>query len=387
MKVEYFKHCLGEEEIEELRHTLNSGYLAYGPKTRTFEKEFSSYLDVPYTVGLNCCTNALFLCQKALGIGPGDEVITTPYTFAATSNSILHTGATHVFADVDPMTGNLDLARVEEVITERTRAIVVVHLYGQMVDMEAFKALADKHGIYLIEDAAHCLEGSFKGHRPGQLGTAAAFSFYATKNITSGEGGALVTRDKALADKVRLLAHHGVKSYGVDRKHEKFKPWDVEALGYKAIMSDIQSSLLLPQLRRIDSTTKKLETAYQRYLELIRSKCLDYVSFPKQQEGQIAAHYLFPIWCSGTSREGLISYLIKHDIGIGIHYLPVHLTTYYATTFGYKSGAFPVTEDLGSKCLSLPFFVDITPEQQAYVVDKIADFYNGQKQEKEIKKR
>ena len=375
MRVDYYQHSLGEEELDELRQTIGSKFLAYGPKTKEFEKEFSEYLGVPHSVALNNCTNALFFCQLALGIGPGDEVITTPYTFVASSNAILHTGATHVFADVDPKTGNLDLASAEAAITERTKAILVVHLYGQMVDIESFKALADKHNLFLIEDAAHCVEGSFKEIRLGQMSTAAAFSFYATKNLTSGEGGSLVTQDKDLADKVRLIAHHGVESVGVDREHSKFRAWEVTTLGYKALMSDIQACLLLPQLRRIEAIIQKRDEAYQRYAELIRSKALDQISIPEHQPGVKSAHYLYPIWCSGDSRGALIDHLMENDIGVGIHYAPVHLTSHYSNIFGYKPGAFPIAEDLGSRCLSLPFFESITAEQQEYVIDKIAEFY------------
>jgi dTDP-4-amino-4,6-dideoxygalactose transaminase len=374
MRVEYYRHGLGDEEVEELRRTLDSLFLAYGPRTIEFEQEFSRFIDVPHVVGLNNCTNALFLCLKALGIGRGDEVITTPFTFVATSNTILHNGATHVFADVDQETGNLDLARVEEAITEHTRAIVVVHLYGRMVDMEAFKALADKHALHLIEDAAHCAEGSSGGYRPGQLSTAAAFSFYATKNLSSGEGGALATRDEHLADQVRSLAMHGVDR-GVNRHHEKFESWDVSMVGYKASMCDVQSAMLLPQLRRIDTIMEKRSSAFARYSELIQSKCGDTVSLPAPRHEDRSAYHLFPIGCSGESRDPLSRHLIGNDIGVGIHYPPIHLTTYYSRTFGYQPGSFPITEDLGSRCLSLPFYPDITPDEQAYVVDKVAEFY------------
>jgi UDP-4-amino-4-deoxy-L-arabinose-oxoglutarate aminotransferase len=375
MRVEFYRHGLGDEEIEELRRTLGSLFLSYGPRSREFEREFAHYLDVPHVVALNNCTNALFLCLKALDIGPGDEVITTPLSFVATSNVILHTGATHVFADVDPRTGNLDPARVEEAITERTRAIIVVHLYGRMVDMEAFKTLADRHDLHLIEDAAHCAEGSIDGVRPGQLGTAAAFSFYATKNLSSGEGGALATRDERLADRVHALAMHGVER-GVDRHHGKFQRWDVSMVGYKATISDIQSALLLPQLRRIDSLIEKRNKAFDRYAGLIASNCGGSVSLPETLPGVRSAHHLFPIWCSEESRDELLPHLMANDIGVGVHYPPIHLTTYYSQTFGYRTGAFPVAEDLGGRCLSLPFFADITPEEQAYVVDKVREFYD-----------
>ena len=298
-------------------------------------------------------------------------------TFIATSNTILHNGANCVFADVEPETGNLDLARVEEAITERTRAIVVVHLYGRMVDMEAFKALADKHGLHLIEDAAHCAEGSQNGYRPGQLSTAAAFSFYATKNLSSGEGGALATADEDLADRVRSLAMHGVNQ-GVKRHHEKFEQWDVSTIGYKASMSDVQSAMLLPQLRRIDSIIEKRASAFLRYSELIESKCGDNVSLPAPRQKGTQAYHLFPIWCSGESRDSLLRHLIGNDIGVGIHYPPTHLTTYYSQTFGYRPGSFPIAEDLGSRCLSLPFYPDITTDEQAYVVDKVVEFYESQ---------
>jgi dTDP-4-amino-4,6-dideoxygalactose transaminase len=375
MRVEFFRHSLGDREAAELTAVLGAKFLTYGPQTIAFEDELASFLGVTRVIGLSSCTSALFLTLKALGLGEGDEVITTPLTFVATSNAILHAGARPVFADVDPGTGNLDLRAVEQAITSRTKAIIAVHLYGQMVDVVAFAGLARGRGLFFVEDAAHCIEGTFAGARPGQKGHAAVFSFYATKNITSGEGGALATCDAALAERVRKLATHGLTKAAVDRYHGKFKPWDVEVLGYKANMFDIQAALLRPQLRRIDSIARTRAEATLRYRQLFREKCCSAVTFPEVAPAAASANHLFVIWCRVGTRDALMEHLVSKDIGVGINYSPVHLTSYYRRTFGHTDGAFPIAEDLGSRCLSLPFYETITEEEQAYVVDAIAEFY------------
>lgn len=375
MRVEFFKHSLGEREASELSAALGSKFLTYGPQAIEFEKDLASFLGVTNVVGLSSCTSALFLTLKSLGIGDGDEVITTPLTFVATSNAILHAGGRPVFADVDPRTGNLDIAAVERAITPRTRAIIAVHLYGQMVNVVAFADLARSRGLHFIEDAAHCIEGTFAGIRPGQKGHAAVFSFYATKNITSGEGGAMATRDDELAERVRKLANHGLSKTAVDRYHGKFKKWDMELLGYKANMFDIQAALLRPQLRRIDAIARARAVAHARYRSLLGERCPNAVTIPEIASDAVSANHLFVVWCRPGTRDALMEYLLSKDIGVGVNYSPVHLTSFYRGTFGYEEGTFPIAEDLGSRCLSLPFYETITEEEQTYVVDRIAEFY------------
>ena len=217
MKVEFYVHNVGEAEKRSVLECLDGLFLTTGERVAEFEKRLSEYLGVPHSVGLTSCTAALHLALLALGIGPGDEVITTPMTFIATATSIMHTGAVPVFVDVEPATGLIDPARIESAITPRTRAILPVHLYGQMCDMRTIRAIADRHGLTIIEDAAHCLEGRRDGIGPGHLSDVACFSFYATKSITSGEGGAASCRDREIADRIRMLRQHGMSKEAADR--------------------------------------------------------------------------------------------------------------------------------------------------------------------------
>src|SRR5262249_36398660 len=216
--IPFFQHDLGTEEVEAFRVALAGPILTTGDAVASFERRLADFLAVPHAIGMTSCTAALHLALLALGIGPGDEVLTTPMPFIATPTAILQAGARPVFVDVEPDTGNLDAARLETVIGPRTRAIMPVHLFGQMCDMRAIRAIADRHRLVVIEDAAHCLEGLRDGIRPGMLSEAACFSFYATKSITAGEGGAVITRDAALAERLHLLRQQGLTSSAAERE-------------------------------------------------------------------------------------------------------------------------------------------------------------------------
>src|SRR5579871_4654835 len=226
MKVEFYKHPLGEDEIKSLADVIHSTFLTTGPRTKEFEQQFALYMNAEYCVGVTSWTMGGFIALKALGIGPGDEVITTPMTFMATANIIIECGATPVFVDVEPETGNISCDEIEKAITSRTKAILPVHLYGQMCDMKRMHAIAKKHNLAIIEDCAHSVESSRDGVRPGELSDMAVFSFYATKNLASGEGGAITTNSKELYDKLMVLRQHGMNKSAADRYTSRFKHYD-----------------------------------------------------------------------------------------------------------------------------------------------------------------
>ena len=216
-RVPFFMHDLGRAELDAVAEVLAGPILTTGEWVARFERRFADYLGVRHCVAVTSCTGALHISLLALGLGPGDEVITTPMTFIATATSIIEAGAKPVFVDAEPETGNLDASKVEAAITERTRAIMPVHLYGQMCDMRRLREIADRHNLSIVEDAAHCVEGSRDGAKTGRLGDTACYSFYATKNLTCGEGGAVVTNDDALAERLRLLRLHGINKDANDR--------------------------------------------------------------------------------------------------------------------------------------------------------------------------
>jgi dTDP-4-amino-4,6-dideoxygalactose transaminase len=327
---------------------------------------------MPHVLGLTSCTGALHLSLLALGIGPGDEVITTPMTFIATATAIVETGATPVLADVEAETGLLDPASVEAAITPQTRAILPVHLYGQMCDMRALRSLADRHGLHLIEDAAHCIEGERDGIQPGQLSDTACFSFYATKNLTCGEGGAVAVHNRSLMERLRLLRLHGMTKTAADREREGYEHWDMVTLGWKYNMDNIQAALLLPQLDRLGANWQKrhdLAERYRKHLDGIRG-----VRCPLTHAGARHAHHLFPVWVDPAMRDALILEFQRHKIGIVVNYRAIHQLTWFRKRFGFQPGRFPNAERIGNSTLSLPLYPIMPPEHVDRVTSVLRDF-------------
>lgn len=363
--IPFYMHDLGEAELAEIGKVLAGPILTTGETVSLFEARFAAQLGCRHAIGVTSCTGALHLSLLALGIGPGDEVITTPMTFVATAAAILEAGATPVFVDVEPDTGNIDAACITEAITTRTKAILPVHLYGQMCDMRAIRSIADQHGLRVIEDAAHCIEGERDGMRPGQLGNTACFSFYATKNLTCGEGGAVITNDESLAEKLRLLRLHGMTKTAADRHREGYKHWDMRLLGWKYNMDNIQAAMLLPQLERLESNWAKrnqLARAYESRLDSIPG-----ITWPTSRHATRHARHLFPVWIAGQRRDAVIDALQRAGIGVVVNYRPVHLLSYFRNTFGFKPGDFANAETIGDQTVSLPLY----PRMPIVHVDRV----------------
>lgn len=361
-KVPFYLHDLGAPEAGALAKVLEGPMLSTGAQVAEFEERFARYLGGGYGVGLTSCTAGMQLALTALGIGPGDEVITTPQTFIATATAIVQAGATPVFADVEPETGNLSVAAAAAAVGPRTRAVLPVHLYGQMVDMRGFRALCDRHGLALIEDAAHCVEGVRDGVRPGQVSDAAAFSFYATKNLTCGEGGALVVRDEALARKLKVLRSHGMDKVAADRyKGGGFSHWDMVQFGWKYNMDNLQASLLLPQMDRIEAMIARRRAVWAKYDERLP------VKGPRTVEGVTHACHMRTVWVDPERRDAVIKALGAAGVDAAVHYRAVHLLSWFRETYGLKAGAFPVAEAIGAKTVTLPFYCRLSDEDVAHV--------------------
>jgi UDP-4-amino-4-deoxy-L-arabinose-oxoglutarate aminotransferase len=376
-KIDFFRHDLGQPELESLAEVLAGAILTTGETVARFERRFADYMGRSVALGMTSCTGALHLSLVALGIGPGDEVITTPMTFIASATSIIEAGARPVFVDVEPGTGNLDASRIEAALTERTRAILPVHLYGQMCDMGAIREIADRHNLRVIEDAAHCVEGERDGVRPGQLGDTACFSFYATKSLSCGEGGALVTDDLGLAEKLRLLRLHGMNKTAADRFREGYQHWDMVMLGWKYNMSNIEAALLLPQMERLEENWRKRDALARRYERALSN--IDGLSLPETLPGARHARHLFTVRIGNGRRDVVIKGLKEAGIGAMVNYRAIHLLTYFRDTFGFREGDFPVAEEIGNETLSLPFYAKMPPAHVEIVAQNLRDILEGRR--------
>jgi dTDP-4-amino-4,6-dideoxygalactose transaminase len=369
MKVEFYRHNLEEADIARLVEVCRGVFLTTGQDVKRFEERFAAYLGVSHAVGVTSCTAALHIALLAVGVGPGDEVITTPMTFAATSNTIFYTGATPVFVDVEPATGLISVDAVERAITPRTKAILPVHLYGLMADMRRLKAVADRAGVALIEDCAHTIEAERDDARPGQLSDAACFSFYATKNITSGEGGAVVTHSSAIADRCRLLRQHGMTASASERYSGAYRHWDLEMLGWKYNMTNLQAALLIGQIDRMDALWKRREAIATRYENGFRG--VDGVGFPIVPAGARSARHLFTIWVDPARRDEVLGDLQARGVGVAVNYRAVHLLKYYRERLGLARGTFPIAERIGDSTVTLPLYPKLADAEIDYVIESV----------------
>jgi UDP-4-amino-4-deoxy-L-arabinose-oxoglutarate aminotransferase len=384
--VEFYRHQLGDEEAASWRKVLDSLFLTLGPQVATFERELGHFLtrgrpgvSARHVVGTNSCTMGLVLALRALDVGPGDEVITTPMTFAATTSAILHVGAKPKLVDVEAATGLIDPAAVRAAIGPATVGILPVHLYGQLADMSALRSLADQHGLFLVEDSAHGIEMERDGVRPGDLSDAAVFSFYATKNVTAGDGGAIVTRDPALADRLKRLRNHGVTKGAAERHGEVYRHWDIVELGYKANLTDLDAALLRPQLPHVDAKRAQREALARRYEKQLRERIAATNSPPPTihavpwfiEPRGTSSHHLFTIHTWPGERDAMLAMLGAEGIGTAVNYRAIHLLTYLADTLGVPRGALPVAEEMGDRTISLPLYPTLSQVDQDRVVQAV----------------
>ncbi len=369
------KPFIGEEEIEEVVKTLRSGWWGTGPKTEQFENEFSEYVHSKYALAVNSATAGLHLALKALGVKEGDEVITTPLTFVSTANVIVHNGATPVFADVDPKTWNIDPDQIEKKITKKTKVILPVHLHGRPADMDRIHAIAKKHNLHVVEDAAHAIEAIYHGKKVGSISDITVFSFYVTKNLATGEGGMITTDNEQWSERLRVLRLHGLsrdawKRYSVTT----FNLYEALEPGFKYNLTDIASSLGLHQLRRIESNLKRRAEIWEKYNQAFADEKMLTLPAPVEEDTRHAMHlYALVIDTDnlGMSRNVFIDRLIKENIGSGVHFSPVHLHPFYQQTYGYKKGDYPHAEHVGDRIISLPLGANLTDQDVQDVIDAV----------------
>jgi len=367
VKVEFFRHNLDETDVANVTAALKGLFLTTGEWVEKFEGDLAKFAGCEHAVAVTSATAGLHLTLAALGIGPGDEVITTPMSFVATANAVIMAGATPVFVDVEPETGNLDATRLEAAITSRTKAILPVHLYGAMCDMKAIRDIGERRGLLVVEDAAHALEARRDGLAPGQAGAAAVFSFYATKSITSGEGGAVVTNDPALAARLKAGRLHGVTKDAAGRYGKAYAHYDMAEFGWKYNMSNIQAALLIGQLPRATAMRDRREEIARRYESAFSA--MPGVRMPAVPAGALSGRHLFTVWADPARRDTILAQLEEHGVGVAVNYRPIHLMKYYQNRFGYREGAFPVAERIGASTISLPLYPKLTDAEISYVID------------------
>jgi dTDP-4-amino-4,6-dideoxygalactose transaminase len=363
-----------DEEIQEVVDTLRSGWLVTGPKVARFQEAFRQYTSAQHAMAVNSCTAGLHLSLVVAGIQPGDEVITTPMTFCATVNTIVHARAVPVLADCNRETMLIDPQRIEDAITPRTRAIVPVHLCGRPCDMEAIMDIARRHNLIVIEDAAHAIETVYKGRKVGNIADLTAFSFYATKNVACGEGGMVTTNNSEFADKIRVYALHGMSKDAWKRfSPDGYKHYQVVFPGFKYNMMDLQAAIGLHQLARVSQNLKKRVRIWDTYNEALAGLPIG-LPAPEERDTTHARH-LYTLMVDeercGVSRDAFMQHLHAAKIGTGVHYIGIHLHPYYQEHFGFRAEDCPNATWISERTVSIPLSPKLTDADVADVIEAI----------------
>lgn len=367
-----------EDEINEVVSTMRSGWIGTGPKVANFENNFAKFKGMKNAIALNSCTAALHLSMVALGLKEGDEVITSPLTFCATINAIIHAGATPVIADVNPLTMNIEPVEILKKITTKTRCILPIHLTGRPCEMDEIMMIARDNNLLVVEDCAHAVESEYKGQKIGSFGDIGCFSFYVTKNLCVGEGGMIVTNKSEIASKIKISALHGMTKDAWHRFSDSgYQHYGVETAGFKYNMTDIQASIGLHQLANIDENWKKRKIVFDRYMSAFKNLP---IGLPLEQEPHSKnAFHLFTILIdknnSGLSRDEFLLELHKEGIGAGVHYLSLNEHPYYQNKFGWSIQDCPNAVSIGRQTVSLPMSQYLNEEEITKIIDVVCNLF------------
>jgi UDP-4-amino-4,6-dideoxy-N-acetyl-beta-L-altrosamine transaminase len=372
-RVPFFIPWVIEEDKKAVLEALSSRWLTGGPNVKEFERVFAKYMGVKHTVAVNSCTAALHLAMRTLKIGLGDEVIVPVFTFAATANAVLYVGAKPVFADMDEKTFNISPRDIQNRITDKTKAIIVVHHGGQPCDMKEIMQIARRHNLHVVEDCAHSLGAEYMSQKTGSIGTIGCFSFYPTKVITTIEGGMITTNDEKIAKQSTILREHGMTKTAIEREKKATWYYDVVDLGYNYRLNEVQAALGISQLKRVEEINKRRIEAAHYYTQKLEK--IDGITPPYEGKNRTHVYHLYVIRVTeryGTDRDELFKRLSAKGIGLSVHYTPLHLLTFYRKKLGYKKGDFPVAEKISKEILSLPLFPTISEAQIDYVAKEIS---------------
>lgn len=380
-KLSYGRQYIDSEDIAAVADTLNSDFLTCGPKVEAFEAELCELTGAGYAAAVSNGTAALHVACLAAGIGPGDEVITTPITFAATANAVLYCGGTPVFADIDPETYEINPLSIESKITHKTKAVITVDFTGQACDYDAIRAVCRKHGLLLIEDAAHSIGTRYRGIPVGKIADLTTFSFHPVKTVTAGEGGAVLAQDAALAERVKLFARHGITREKGLLRDQGNSGWyyEQQLLGYNYRLTDLQCALAISQLKKLDQFAARRRELAEQYDRLLGA--IPEVRLQKETDGSETVRHLYILRLdfSGLSctRKEIYDALQAENIGVNVHYIPVYYFPYYQQ-LGYQKGLCPRAEEYYESCLTLPLFYSMTDRDQldvVHAVDKVITYY------------
>lgn len=377
----FSRPSISTDAINEVVSCLNSGWITTGPRVKQFEADLSEYLHAPYVLTVSSATAGLHLALLACAIGNGDEVITTPLTFVATLNTIVQTGAKPVLVDIDPNSFNIDVKNIEKAITPRTKAIMPVHFTGLPVDLDPIYALAKKYNLRVIEDAAQAIGTHYKNKILGSFGDIQVFSFHPNKNMTTGEGGCVCTRDEEIAQKISALRFHGIDRQAWDRYGKKGnQDYDVIAPGFKYNMMDIQAALGIHQLKELEHFINRRTELAQNYINAFK----DWPEISLQKMPNYAfkhSWHLFTILINPEKakidRNTFMQQMKEHNIGTGLHYNPAHLYDFYRENYGYDVGHFPHAENIAARIVSLPLFPAMTDTEQNRVIQTMKKIFNS----------
>lgn len=367
MEVPFYRHSLNRADAELIANVFDSPILTSGAQCKAVEAQIQEYFSVSYAKMVNSWTNGAVAALLALDIGPGDEVIVPAQTFIASSNVVELVGAKPIFVDVDPDTLLITSEFIEPAITKNTKAIIPVHMYGQMCDMKEMSNLAKKYNLAIIEDCAHAFEAKLNDERPGKYSDFAIFSFYATKNVTCGEGGAVITNNENLYNKLIQTVLHGMSAGAADRFQKgQYRHWGMERLGTKANLPDILAALLPPQIKTIDERLPVREKIAKTYEEFFSET---QVVIPKINQGVVHSRHLFPIKVASEFRDQVLFKLGEAQIGTTVNYRAVPTLDFYKNKYGFRVGQFPNSETWGDGTLSLPLFPGMSELEQNYVIE------------------
>lgn len=379
IRVPFARPSIDEADVAAVVKSLTSGWLTSGPNVAALETELAEYTGAKFVNAVNSCTAAMHLALRAWDIGPGDEVITTPYTFSATGTVIVHTGAMPVFADIRERDANIDPEAIERAITPRTKAIIPVHFAGEPCDMDAICDIANRHGLKVLEDAAHAIGTRYKGTPIGVHGDAVAFSFYANKTMTTGEGGALASDDEEFSNRVRVLTLHGM-TRDAWKRYDAGGNWryDIVEFGEKDNLTDLAGALGRQQLNRLEAFIEARTRAAQRYFANLADE--EHIILPHFAEENRTAWHLFVIRIKDSSpvpRDEVIRRLAERGIQTSVHFIPLHYFTAYKKLGRWQQGDFPVAERFHEGAISLPMYADLTDEMVDEVCTALRDILRG----------